>query len=221
MWPFDTEEIEGKATADAYSVLYSRVHGGPGVAGLSQTVGSFREQIKGDFANAEQALHDALTRAGATWAGGASDAMQAGLRPMAAFSSDSASAADQMAGTVQTEADGFADAKNGMPEPVTVTATDNALERGAAHLFGNQTDMEEQEAAKEAAEAEGYRVYREYDGTSSGNIGSAAIYPAAPRLAVGASDPGAQGVQVTGPAGTSTQGAGAAPAASVAPPPGG
>lgn len=189
MWPFSTETIAGRPTVNEYAALHFRVNNGPGVSGLSEAAAAHRDQIVGMFVEAEQMLVEALNRAGAIWDGQAADATQAGIRPMAGFSAEAADAANATAAAVQNEADSFAWAKNAMPPPVEVTATDNALERGWSHLWGNQTDKEIEEANAAAAEVEGFRIYHEYEAMSSGNLGAAGRYPTPPSTTFGAQDP--------------------------------
>lgn len=189
MWPFSTETIAGRPTVNEYVALHFRMNSGPGVSGLSEAASAHRDGIVGMFVEAERMLVEALDRAGAIWEGQAADATQTGIRPMAGFSAEAADASNATAAAVQNEAEHFSWAKNSMPPPVEVTATDNALERGWSHLWGNQTDKEIQEANAAAAEAEGFRVYGEYEAMSSGNIDAAGGYPAPPSTTFGVEDP--------------------------------
>ena len=224
MWPFSIETIAGRPTVNEYAALYFRVNSGPGVSGLSEVASAHRDRIVGMFIEAEQMLIEALDRAGAIWDGPAADATQAGIRPMAGFSAEAADASNATAAAVQNEAEHFSWAKNSMPPPVEVTATDNALERGWSHLWGNQTDKEIQEANAAAAEAEGFRVYGEYEAMSSGNLEAAGRYPTLPSTAFGVEDPTfadnrGVGGNLPGPGVTAQQGApGAGPAPAVTPP---
>lgn len=221
MWPFSTETIAGRPTVNEYAALHFRVNNGPGVSGLSEVASAHRDRIVGMFVEAEQLLIEALDRAGAIWEGQAADATQAGIRPMAGFSAEAADASNATAAAVQNEAEHFSWAKNSMPPPVEVTATDSALERGWAHLWGNQTDKEFQEANAAAAEAEGYRVYREYEAMSSGNLVAAGRYPTPPSTASGVEDPTFDDNRGVGNSRLTTQqGAPSAGLPPAAPPPG-
>lgn len=221
MWPFSTETIAGRPTVNEYAALHFRVNSGPGVSGLSEAASAHRDRIVGMFVEAERMLITALDRAGAIWEGPAADATDAGIRPMAGFSAEAADASNAAAAAVQNEAEHFSWAKNSMPPPVEVTATDNALERGWSHLWGNQTDKEIQEANAAAAEAEGYRVYGEYEAMSIGNLDAAGSYPTPPSTTFGVEDPTIDdnrgvGGNLRGPGVTAQQGtpgAGTPPAA--------
>src|SRR5262245_30675298 len=116
---------------DSYShrQLYDRIHGngglfhsdGAGVSGASGAQDGWAE-LATLMARACVRTETALLKAGAVWEGGAAEAMQSGVTPLAQWAVDAHTASTASQDSTDTHVSAYSAAKNRMPEPVEVTS---------------------------------------------------------------------------------------------------
>lgn len=121
---------------------------------------------------------DALTRAGVSWEGQASESARSGITPLAQWVGDAAMAGTATQNGTTSLVDYYSSARNAMPEPVPAASTANSdflgVPAGFTHLLGGQTDQDRQERAAQEAKLEAVRVldsYREHSATSAAGLG--------------------------------------------------
>lgn len=139
------------------------------------------------MASAQDRVQRALAKAGAEWVGGAADQMNSGVAPMGVWAGDTHAAGADTHGSVVMQSSAYSSAQRSMPAPKQVTSTANSdfvgIPGGVTHLFGGQTDQDQQEADAKAAKAQAVTVMNNYQSGSSAATSSVGTFTAPPAIA--------------------------------------
>jgi hypothetical protein len=202
-----------------HETLYGMIHGTPpgGLRGIIAKVTGHELQPGAGVAGAEDALQTwgelaalmdearaeteaALADAGASWEGSAAESMRSGVTPLAQWAADANTAGTASQSSVDGHVASFSSAQNRMPEPVPVTSTANSDLGGIpatfTHLFGGQTDQENQEAAAQEAKAEAVRVMSGYEDESTGARSGVGTFVPPPSVTVQIGSPNPTGGEI-------------------------
>lgn len=179
---------------------YDQIQNGKGTDSLTVAVQGWKKSIAQDFDDVKQLLDDANKQAGLAWQGQAAEAHGNKLGPMTSFIEDAKHVSEGVGKASERQIDNFGTVKHSMPEPVKVDATDSYLEKGAAFVFGQETDLQKQEAQATAQAEEAKRHYDNYDASTRDVSSSLPQYPAAPEMAYdqGSGTPGQGGYVPSG-----------------------
>lgn len=169
---------------------YEQIHGGPGTSGLNTAVEAWQKDIARQFDEVAELLDAANRQAGVAWTGQAAEEHGNSLHPLTQFIRDSKDVSEAVAEAAMRQITNFGDVKSGMPEPVEVTATDNLLEKGAAWLFGTETDLQKQEREATEKAQQAKLVYENYSTAATDTNRRIPDFPEAPRTTF---DPGPGG----------------------------
>ncbi|WP_152528360.1 PPE domain-containing protein [Saccharopolyspora rectivirgula] len=169
---------------------YKQIHEGRGPGGLNEAVDGWQRDIAKDFDEVAQLLDEANRKAGLAWTGEAAEQHGNSLGPLTQFIRDSKDVSEAISKAASHQVDNFGRVKNNMPEPVEVTATDNLLEKGAAWLFGTETDLQKQEREATEKAQQAKQVYDSYSHSVDDTNRGIPYYPKAPQTTF---DPGPGG----------------------------
>lgn len=178
--------------------LFELINDGPGPDGSLTSVHRWSELAR-TLGEIDSGLASAVAAAATGWRGAASDSAQEGLRPLGTFADQARQAAADMRERAEQQAEFIGKARQDMPPPVEVTAEEPGAGRTLlTHLFGGQTDYEEQEAEQDAAQRRAFEVMRTYESATRANTTSLASFAPPPQVVVdtpppqGAGSPAAQ-----------------------------
>ncbi|HEY3262443.1 MAG TPA: PPE domain-containing protein [Pseudonocardiaceae bacterium] len=188
--------------------LYDDIHTGPGVDGTRTTQDTYA-RIGELFARVDGEISAGLARLGMGYEGDGSDAAQAGIAVLQQWTQDAQSGSSYAGDVVAFQAEGYATARDTMPEPVQVTAQNGFLDK-IYDFFGGTTAREEQELQAREAHVRAAQVMSDYDLQSADAANAMPTFVPPPSVTVDVSPPQAQtaSVQPTGATVTQTSGTG-------------
>ncbi|MGZ3142368.1 PPE domain-containing protein [Lentzea chajnantorensis] len=179
--------VEHRWQGYSHEELYARIHAGPGAAASHTSVERWAG-VSSALSEINDDLHRGIAKSGARWQGRAAEQAAAGMNPLAAWADGARGGADVMRYSAELQADHIAKARADMPAPVKVTAEQpNALVSGIVHLFGGQTDHEQQEAAADSAERRAREVMATYASSTTANTSTLGQFTQPPQLQISAS----------------------------------
>lgn len=170
----------------SHEELYEQINAGPGPAASHASM----ERWAGVSAALTEINADLLAgvlRSGATWEGDAADRARSGINPLASWADEARAGAEEMRTSAELQADYIAKARADMPAPVPVTAEKpNLLETVFTTLVGGQTDYEQQERARDAAEQRAREVMTTYASSTFSNTSTLGQFHQPPQLVINA-----------------------------------
>ncbi|GDY29153.1 PPE domain-containing protein [Gandjariella thermophila] len=168
--------------------LFTKLNSGPGPSASAASAERWRG-VADALAEIDQELSRGVAASGAAWEGVAAEAARAGIGPLAEWAAQARTSADVMRLSAELQADYVSKARAEMPRPVAVTSEQpGAVVRGLTHLFGGQTDYENQEAERSAAEQRAFQVMADYESNTASNTSSLGRFGPPPEV-VGAAAP--------------------------------
>lgn len=187
--------------------LYEWINSGEGARASTPQL-QYWGQLKESIADIHTTLTDRLSKLGVEWQGTAGETAQSGVNPLQQWAEEVQSNIDSMGRVAQNQADLVATARAAMPEPVPVQTPQptawasaqaaQAAQAGnpgpAAAIAAQAADFEAQEATAADAQERAIQVMSTYENNSEANRGGLAAFE----------EPQPVGVEVTGPAGTTT-----------------
>ncbi|MBA8826889.1 hypothetical protein FHX42_004268 [Saccharopolyspora lacisalsi] len=188
----------------SHSELFAQIHDGPGPQASGASVQRWAELSRA-LGQVDTDLATALSTALAGWRGTAAESARDSLHPLGEWAQQARDSAQRMRERTEQQADFIAKARADMPPPIPVTSEEPSTATSLlVHLFGGQTDYEQQEARQNAAEERAFEVMRTYQASSEANTTSLASFSPPPKLVVDApagtpatGSPGQQHVTIT------------------------
>lgn len=150
--------------------LYDDIHSGRGAAANEGALSSY-EEIGALFAEVQDDIARGISMIRGGYEGDGSDAAQNAISGLEAWTADAQTGASLAGQNVQTQTDGYVQAKNSMPEPVTYNGWQTAGATVADVLIGGPVVREYLEAQQREAHMQAAQVMGGYDATA----GSAAL----------------------------------------------
>ncbi|AHH98569.1 PPE domain-containing protein [Kutzneria albida] len=181
MWPFSTEVAGEAHAAFDHKTIYDQVHHGNGPSSLSGAVGSWQDDISTKFDEIHGLITTGLSQAHAAWQSSAADAFHGDVTPMAQFVLDAKQIAHTVGKVHEDQVTHFTDVRDKMPAPVEVTASDDWLSRGLAHITGDKTDKEIQEQQAMDASDNAARIYSDYRTSTTSTTSNVTVFPVVPQ----------------------------------------
>ncbi|NHD19053.1 MULTISPECIES: PPE domain-containing protein [unclassified Actinopolyspora] len=179
-----------------HAELFEMLHQGPGPEASDPPARRWSELGRA-LEDIDSGMTAALRAAAEGWEGRASESARAALSPLGEWAGRAREAAERMRSCSEQQAECVAKARAEMPPPVEVRAEEpSGLTSALVHLFGGQTDYEQQERQQDAAEQRAFDVMRTYQASSEANATSLASFEQPPQLVVDVP-------RQPGPAGTS------------------
>ena len=148
--------------------ILRQINGGAGVAGVSDLPSGYRHMAE-TLRQADTELRTALTVAGASWEGTASDEMQTAATPLAQWADEADQLAIESSRRSLQFTDEYATTRTGMPAPVPIPSG-GLFEGVVSSLPGVTTDRESAEAAADAAHEEAAARMETYDNASYATV---------------------------------------------------
>jgi hypothetical protein len=182
--------------------LYDMINSGPGSA-ASEPQTAYWTSLTDELSRVDEALNTKLTNLGASWEGQAAESAQSGLTPLAAWAGDAETGSTVMRISSENQAGYISDARNKMPEPVSVTTPApsawDKVAAGAAVLTGNPgpaiqvasqaADHEAQEATQSEAQQRAVETMQTYESSSTWNRDTLGTFVAPPDVVVSTPPP--------------------------------
>ncbi|QFZ23266.1 PPE domain-containing protein [Saccharothrix syringae] len=172
----------------SHEELYERIHSGPGPGASHASVERWAG-VSAALTEINAELHAGVMRSGAKWEGDAAERARMGINPLAAWADEARGGADVMRVSAELQADYIAKARADMPAPVPVTAEKpNVVVGLLTALVGGQTDYEQQEQARDAAEQRAREVMATYASSTTSNTSTLGQFHQPPQLVISAPD---------------------------------
>ncbi|WP_019855440.1 PPE domain-containing protein [Actinopolyspora mortivallis] len=167
-----------------HAELFELLHQGPGPS-ASGTCARRWSELGRALEEIDDDLLAALRSSGAEWQGEAAESARRALTPLENWAQRARQAAEWMRFCSEQQADFVARARAEMPAPVEITTErPNPVTSTLVHLFGGQTDYEQQEREQEAAEQRAFDVMRKYEDSSEANTTALASFEQPPGVVV-------------------------------------
>ncbi|WP_017973380.1 PPE domain-containing protein [Actinopolyspora halophila] len=167
-----------------HAELFEMLHQGPGPEASDSPVRRWSELGRA-LEDIDSGMVAALRAAAEDWEGRASESARNALSPLGEWAGRAREAAERMRSCSEQQAECVAKARAEMPPPVEVRAEEpSGLTSTLVHLFGGQTDYEQQERQQDAAEQRAFDVMRTYQASSEANATSLASFEQPPQLVV-------------------------------------
>ncbi|MEU4767907.1 PPE domain-containing protein [Actinosynnema sp. NPDC023794] len=168
----------------SHEELYEQINSGPGPKASHASMERW-QGVSAALTEINAELHRGVLKSGASWEGSAADKARTGINPLAAWADDARAGAEVMRISAELQADYIAKARADMPPPVKVTAEEpNLLVSALTNLVGGQTDYEQQEKARNAAEQRAREVMTTYASSTVSNTSTLGQFHQPPQLVI-------------------------------------